>query len=175
MINYLPTVSIKDAAGEYNENFSHPGAKNPVALLDQNDANNRTKNFMGTGQIQFNIMKGLDYELDASYQNTQSNYRAYFGKKSSLAQGQNGLAIRNSYEYETKLLETTMTYARTFNQHDLKFLAGYSWQENVSGNGFQSSNKNFISDAISYNNLGWVVARPVLSLVTDLQPSRPCA
>ncbi len=154
MINYLPTVSIKDAAGEYNENFSHPGAKNPVALLDQNDANNRTKNFLGTGQLQFNICKGLDYELNASYQNSQSNSRSYFAKKSSLAQGLNGLAVRNSYENEMKLLETMMTYGKIIKQHDVKLLVGYSWQEDISGNGFQSSNKNFISDAISYNNLG---------------------
>ena len=155
MINYLPTVSIKDATtGKYNENFSHPGAKNPVALLDQNDADVRTKNFMGTGQIQFNILKGLDYELDASYQNSQSNYRAYYGKESSLAQGQNGLAARSSFETEKKLLETFMSYAKTLNQHDLKLLVGYSWQEDITGNGFQTQNKNFISDAISYNNLG---------------------
>ena len=154
MINYLPTVSIKDENGKYNENFAHPGAKNPVALLDQNDANYRGKSLLGTAQVQFNIIKGLDYELNASYQNSQSNGRAFYGKESSLAQGQNGVAVRNSYENEKKLLETFLTYGKTFDRHDVKFLAGYSWQEDVSGNGFQSTNKNFISDQISYNNLG---------------------
>lgn len=71
-----------------------------------------------------------------------------------LAQGYNGMAIRNSYENEKKLLETFVTYGKTINQHDFKFLVGYSWQEDVNGNGFQSSNTNFISDEISYNNLG---------------------
>ena len=154
MINYLPTVSIKDADGKYNENFSLPGAKNPVALLEQNDADTRAKTFLGTGQIQFNILKGLDYELNASYQNSQSNYRAYYGKESSLAQGLNGLAVRNAYESEKKVLETFLSYGKTINIHDFKLLGGYSWQEDVGGNGFQSTNKNFISDAISYNNLG---------------------
>ncbi len=154
MINYLPTVSIKDENGKYNENFAHPGAKNPVALLDQNDANSRSKAILGTGQIQFNILKGLDYEFNASYQNSQSNGRTYYGKASSLAQGQNGLAVRNAYESEKKLLESFLTFERTFHKHDVKLLAGYSWQEDVTGNGFQSTNKNFISDQISYNNLG---------------------
>jgi iron complex outermembrane receptor protein len=154
MINYLPTVSIKKADGTYTENFSHPGAKNPVALLEQNDADNRDKNFMGTAQVQFNVMKGLDLEMNASYQNNQTNGRIYYGKSSSLAQGYNGMAIRNEYEGEKKLLEAFGSYSKTIDRHDFKLLVGYSWQEDVNGNGFQSSNTNFISDEISYNNLG---------------------
>ncbi|MGV8139690.1 MAG: hypothetical protein AB2L20_31285 [Mangrovibacterium sp.] len=53
-----------------------------------------------------------------------------------------------------KLLESFLTYEKAFGQHDVKLLAGYSWQEDVTGNGFQSENKNFVSDQISYNNLG---------------------
>ena len=154
MINYLPTVAIKKADGTYTENFSHPGAKNPVALLDQNDKNSRNKDFLGTAHLQYNILKGLDYELNASYQNTQTNGRVYYGKQSSLAQGYNGMAVRNAYENEKKLLETFASYNKAFNRHEFKFLLGYSWQEDVTGNGFQSSNTNFISDEISYNNLG---------------------
>ncbi|MGV8139691.1 MAG: hypothetical protein AB2L20_31290 [Mangrovibacterium sp.] len=109
MIAYLPTVSIKDENGKYNENFDHPGAKNPVALLAQNDANNRNKTILGSAQLQFNVLKGLDYELNASYQNSQSNGRTYYGKESSLAQGLNGLAARNAYENEKK------TFRKLFN------------------------------------------------------------
>lgn len=154
MIAYLPTVSIKDENGKYNENFDHPGAKNPVALLAQNDANNRNKTILGTAQVQFNVLKGLDYELNGSYQNSQTTGRAYYGKESSLAQKLNGLASRSAYENEKKLLESFLTYEKAFGQHDVKLLAGYSWQEDVTGNGFQSENKNFVSDQISYNNLG---------------------
>ncbi len=155
MITYMPTVSIKDATtGKYNENFSHPSAKNPVALLEQNDAAGRYKNIQGTAQIQFNVMKGLDYEINGTYKTSQNSGKFYYGKESSLFQGYNGYALRNSYEYNMKLLETFLSYNKTINKHEFKLLAGYSWQENVNGDGFQSANKNFISDAISYNNLG---------------------
>ncbi|MGV8134017.1 MAG: TonB-dependent receptor [Mangrovibacterium sp.] len=154
MISYLPTVNIKNADGSFRENFQHPGAFNPVALIEQNKDRSKGKSFLATARIQFNVLKGLDYEINASYQAGQSNRSRYYNKESSLAQGFNGLAIRNSYETNKKLVETFASYNKTLKKHDFKLLAGYSWQEDHNGDGFQSSNTNFISDETGYNNLG---------------------
>ncbi|MGI6573438.1 MAG: TonB-dependent receptor [Fermentimonas sp.] len=154
MINYLPTVNIKNEDGSYRQNFLHPFAHNPVALIEQNKNRSKSKNFLATASLQFNILKGLDYEFNASYQSGQSNHNRYYAKNSSLAQGFNGLAIRNSYENDKKLIETFASYKKTVKEHDFNLLVGYSWQEEHNGDGFQSSNTNYISDETGYNNLG---------------------
>ncbi len=153
MISYLPTVNIKNANGTYRENFAHPGAYNPVALIEQNKDRSKGASLQATARIQFNIMKGFDYEFNASYRHGHSSRGRYYSKESSLARGFNGLAIRNASEGETRIMETFASYKKTINKHDFKLLAGYSWQEDHAGDGFQTSNSNFISNETTYNNL----------------------
>ncbi|HEX8017334.1 MAG TPA: TonB-dependent receptor, partial [Flavobacterium sp.] len=44
-------------------------------------------------------------------------------------------------------------WEKTFGEHKIKAMVGYSWQEDVLGDGFQSTTTNFPVDAVSYNNL----------------------
>ncbi len=152
MWNYLPTVGIYDEDGSYHENLDR-GSYNPVALIDQNTFDTRNKYLQGTIRAQLNILDGLDYEINGSYKNTQSNFAEYLSKDSRLAQGYNGYAYRSSYEGEVKMMETFGTYHHLFGKHDLKFLLGYSWHETKSGNGFGVNSTNFVSDETSYYNL----------------------
>ena len=150
---YLPTVNIRNEDGTYREDYGAANY-NPVALIGQNMGEGRYKSFMGTLHAELNVMKGLDYVLNASYSNDQSLDNSYMYHRSRLALNSNGLAIRNTYETESKLIETFASYANAIGDHNFKLLAGYSWQENVSGNGFQSSSSNFVSDEALYYNLG---------------------
>lgn len=50
-------------------------------------------------------------------------------------------------------METYLSYKKSIKNHHISLLAGYSWQEDVSGDGFQSSNFNFVSDDVLYYNL----------------------
>jgi len=109
---------------------------------------------MGTSHVQLNIIKGWDYFLNVSYRNDQSNGNVYEYRGSRLSLSSNGLATRNTYENEQKLLETFTSYERKIREHRLKLLVGYSWRETLSGNGFQTSSSNFVSDATLYYNLG---------------------
>ncbi len=150
---YLPTVNIRNEDGTYREDYGAANY-NPVALIEQNLGEGRHKSFMGTLHAELNVMKGLDYVLNASYSNDQSLDNSYMYHRSRLALNSNGLAIRNTYEAESKLIETFASYAKAIGNHNFKLLAGYSWQENVSGNGFQTSSSNFVSDEALYYNLG---------------------
>lgn len=154
MINYLPTVNVKNEDGSYRQNFLHPYSHNPVALIEQNKSRGKDKSFLATASLQFNILKGLDYEFNTSYQSGLRNHNRYYAKKSSLAQGFNGLGIRSLHENDKKLIETFATYKKAVKEHDFNLLVGYSWQEDHAGDGFQTSNTNFISDETGYNNLG---------------------
>jgi TonB-dependent starch-binding outer membrane protein SusC len=153
MLNYMPTVNIKNADGTFKENFNHPGAKNPVALIEQNTIEARNKTLLASSYANLKIIEGLNYNLNISFQNAQTNSGIYYSKKSSLAQGYNGKAKRSSYESETKILENYLSYHKTINKHDFTVLFGYSWQEDYSGNGFQAVSSDFVSDETGYNNL----------------------
>lgn len=150
---YLPTVNIRNEDGSFRENYG-AATYNPVALIEQNIGENRSKSFMGTFNAELNIMKGLDYFVNASYSNGQSLGNSYRYQGSRLALSSNGLAVRNTYESESKLIETFASYKKSLEEHNLKLLVGYSWQESVSGNGFQTSSSNFVSDETLYYNLG---------------------
>ncbi|MDX9880847.1 MAG: TonB-dependent receptor [Prolixibacteraceae bacterium] len=150
---YLPTVNIRNEDGTYREDYG-AATYNPVALIEQNLGEHRSKSFMGTITAELNILKGLDYAVNASYSNGQSLGNSYMYQRSRLALNSNGLAIRNTYESESKLMETFASYKKTFGEHNVKLLGGYSWQESVSGNGFQTSSSNFVSNETLYYNLG---------------------
>ncbi|WP_158867136.1 SusC/RagA family TonB-linked outer membrane protein [Maribellus comscasis] len=152
MWNYLPTVGVFDEGGSYHENLDR-GSSNPVALIEQNDYDYKYKNYLGTVRAQLNIIKGLDWEMNTSYKNNQTNYAYYLSKDSRLAEGYNGYAYRSSYESEIKSMETFGTYQQKIKEHDLKLLLGYSWYESKSGNGFGVNSTNFVSDETSYYNL----------------------
>ena len=59
-----------------------------------------------------------------------------------------------------KYLESYFNYDKTFEKHNLGLLAGYSWQEDRTGEGFQTSSQGFTSDILTYNNLGLSSPRP---------------
>ncbi len=149
---YLPTVGIYNDDGTYRENYG-AATYNPYALIQQNIGRNRGKSFLGSAYADFNIMEGWDYYLNVSYKNGQSNGNSYMYQGSRLALAANGLATRSSFESEQKQLETYTSYNKVLGAHNVKLLAGYSWSEQVSGNGFQVNSSNFISDETLYYNL----------------------
>ena len=67
--------------------------------------------------------------------------------------GVNGSALRSSYQNTFKTLEAFLTWNKRFGDHSINAVAGYSWQENTYGEGFQASSTNFQNDQIGYNNL----------------------
>ncbi|WP_421918734.1 SusC/RagA family TonB-linked outer membrane protein [Marinifilum sp.] len=157
MLRYQPTVGVFNEDGTYFENFDKTDGGsyyNPVSLLDNNVNKVKTKTIFASVSAKYNIIKNLDYKLSMSYQNTQVNDNKYFGRNTGLSDYRtfNGVAERKAYEDEQKLLEMILTYDYNINDHDFKFLAGYSWQENNKDDGFGRVATNFSNDNISYYN-----------------------
>lgn len=153
MLQFQPTMAVRNADGTFAERTS-TAPYNPVALVKQHRNDSKDKTMFGTIRAELNIMKGLDYVIYTSFNNGQNNNGQYYSKLSRIKQGSNGEAIRSSYESQSKLIETFATYSKKVQNHKVSLLAGYSWQEDKSGDGFQSSNINFITDDVTYNNLG---------------------
>jgi len=155
MLTYLPTVAVKQPDGSYTEDFSVTrDYLNPVSLIDNNEINQKAKLFLVNGSAKVNILEGLDFTTSVSYQDERIDTNIYQNRQSGLAQNLNGRAIRNTVTNTKKIIESFFNYDRRFGEHGLKLLAGYSWQEDRLGDGFQTTNQGFVNDDLSYNNPG---------------------
>ena len=158
MFTYLPTVGVRKADGSFSEDPSRTtgtgGYYNPVALLNNNKFQGKTNLYLINGGLKANILEGLDFNAMVSMQNEQISENLYNNRASMLKQGFNGYAERSSVKNTQKVFEGYFNYDKVFGDHGLKLLAGYSWQENRNGDGFQTSGQNFVSDDLLWNNLG---------------------
>ena len=171
MINHLPVSPVTNPDGSYFENFQNTGYFNPVAMINHAKDNTKYNNLVGSFFTQVQLPFGLSYDLNLSYQNNTSlhgeAYDSYYTQYNSANFynnpdppsvhslqnfGVNGSALRNTYQTTRKVLETFVTWNKEFGDHSINAVLGYSWQGNVSGDGFQTSSTNFPVDNIGYNN-----------------------
>ena len=169
---YLPVSPVKNADGSYYENFVKSAYYNPVAMLNNSQMNTKTNRLVGNFTTHVKLPFGLTYDLNLSYQNSSylsgsyldkyftTNYNGmydnpdpgYFGH-GLQAFGSNGQATRGSYVDRKKVLETFLTWDKKIGDHTINAIAGYSWEDNILGDGFQATTSNFPVDNTGYNNL----------------------
>lgn len=160
MMTYIPTVSVLQADGSYTEDRSRTtgtgGYYNPVALINSNIIQNKINLFLVNGMVNWNILPGLDFTTSLSMQKQQLDTNQYYKSTSMLlpTSTDKGSAERTTVSNTKKIWESYANYATNFGKHNVKLLAGYSWQEDRDGDGFKSSNYNFVSDELLWNNLG---------------------
>ncbi len=170
---FLPVSKPKNADGTYFENFNHSGYFNPLAIIENADDDSKINNLLGNFTIEATLPFGLTYNLNAAYQrNTSLNgsyYNSYYATYYNSAQfynnpdppanhsiinfGSKGLASRSTYQSTNVIFENYLTWNKNFGKHTINAVIGYSWQDNTLGDGFQSTNTNFPTDDVSYNNL----------------------
>lgn len=154
MLRYLPTVPVNKANGTYTENLQRVQYYNPVSLQNNAWQNLENKTTLLNGTARVSLPFGFKYDLKLTSQSGQDNSGTYYTSEYALKTGTNGEAYRSSYENSKKMLETFLTFTRRAGDHDINLLGGYSWQEDVAGDGFQASNQNFPTDALGYTNIG---------------------
>jgi len=169
---YLPVSPVKNADGTYFENFVKSGYYNPVAMLHHSQMGTKTNLLTGIFTTQVQLPFNLTYDIELSYQNSSYLFGQYLdkyftSKYNSMYDnpdpgyaghtlqtfGTNGQATRSSYQDSKKILQTYVTWNKTFGDHNVKAVVGYTWQDNVIGDGFQATTSNFPVDNTGYNNL----------------------
>jgi len=155
MLFYLPTVSPFNPDGSYKENFTRTGSGplNPLSLLNNNTIQSNDNKTLINGIVQVDIVNGLKFTLSASQQHDQYNYNSYLNSASGLAVGSNGVAHRTATTNTNNIVEAYFNYDKKFGQHGLKVLAGYTYQQGTTNDGFGVQTQNFSNDNLSYNNL----------------------
>ncbi|MBJ6143923.1 SusC/RagA family TonB-linked outer membrane protein [Hymenobacter sp. BT559] len=155
MLFYLPTVSPYNADGSYKENYTRTGSGplNPLSLVNNNSYVTKDSKTLVNGLVQLDIITGLKLTLSGSNQRTQTNFNSYFNSQSGLAVNLGGVARLNEYETTNDVVELYANYDRTFGQHNLQLLGGYSYQQDRTNDGFGITTQGFANDALAYNNL----------------------
>ncbi|MFD1874242.1 SusC/RagA family TonB-linked outer membrane protein [Hymenobacter bucti] len=155
MLFYLPTVSPYNADGSYKENYTRTGSGplNPLSLVNNNTYVTKDSKTLVNGLVQVDIITGLKLTLSGSNQRTQTNFNSYLNSQSGLAVNLGGVARRNEYETTNDVLELYANYDRSFGQHNLQLLGGYSYQQDRTNDGFGITTQGFANDALGYNNL----------------------
>ncbi|MEO6176307.1 MAG: TonB-dependent receptor [Flavobacterium circumlabens] len=170
--SYLPVSPVRNADGSFFENFTSPGYFNPVALIEHGTDETKTDNLVGNLTAEVKLPFGFTYNLNVAHQRLTAShgefYDSYYSQynsanfynnpdppltKTLVNFGINGSALRNSYETRNNIIESFLTWDKTLGEHKIKAVAGYSWQENTLGDGFQATTTNFPVNNVGYNNL----------------------
>ncbi|QTE42352.1 MULTISPECIES: SusC/RagA family TonB-linked outer membrane protein [Mucilaginibacter] len=154
IVQYLPTRTIYNPDGTFYNDPTLKLGYNPVGLITNDSYKQKVNLLLGNVRGELILPAGLLYNFNLAYQETNTDNNTYYNSASELAPGLNGKAIRSTYEDNKKLFENYLSYAHKWNdKHDFKALFGYSIDQTTTGNGFQSTNQGFISDATGSDNL----------------------
>jgi iron complex outermembrane receptor protein len=154
IVQYLPTRTIYNADGTFYNDPTLKLGYNPVGLITNDSYKQKINLLLGNVRGELILPAGLLYNFNLAYQETNTDNNTYYNSASELAPGLGGKAIRSTYTDNKKLFENYLTYSHKWgDKHDFKALFGYSIDQTTTGDGFQSTNQGFVSDATGSNNL----------------------
>lgn len=155
-MNYFsPTLPVRNEDGSWT---TGSGSKNynPMSLIYENTSETIYKNTQLLGKASLEIIEGLKWNVNYSFTNNQRTYSAYDSHNTQLEgiSAYNGRATRSTYFGHEHIFETYGNYDTTFNDiHKLSVMAGYSWEEKMSNDGFGLTVHDFYDDVLKWNQL----------------------
>ncbi len=152
-----PTYPVKDPVDPtmYYSITGSDGQFNPVELQKLEQSGTEAKFLDWDGTFKLNITRTLNTQVTLA-QSTKDYFDFWFkpsNMTTEIQSGYKGEASRNYNKYDQKSLEWLTNYSLVLKKHSLKAMMGYSYQYFMK-EGMSAENKNFTSNAITYNNLG---------------------
>lgn len=155
MVYYSPTQPIRNEDGSWFRSNSVSQYYNPLSMINEDTEKNIYKRMQLTGKADLKLIEGLTWSADFSYMTDQNTSNIYHSTKSQIVNS-NGQATRNTYMGNKTVFETYGNYQTTIaDKHRLGVMAGYSWEESNSNDGFGVTVKNFYNDDVKYHNLSY--------------------
>ena len=152
-----PTEPIYDESdtrhGGYYTNSAPFQYYNPVALINENKQENRTRSFMGSLRASFQLTDAFSLSATGSfnqYSGSSSSYRSKYYPQDAQTTGE--AEINNDWNL-TRMLDIEANYNKNFGDHSLQVLGGYSYTDNVYETAYMW-NKDFDTDYFSWHNIG---------------------
>jgi len=146
-----PTYPIKDSSGAYT--YHGVLNQNPIeesnTLIDQSE----TSRFLSSLKTTYKLFDFLSADINFGL-TRESIARYFYAPIASRIGGQShGLGSQEAKNSNSNLLEINLVFNKTFGNHHLNVLGGYSYQDFFYKGSFISA-KNFITDANTYDNIG---------------------
>ncbi len=151
---YNPTDPVKDDDGNWTEHPEMNNYANPVSLIKETDGEIAVTSFKPFGTITLYPLEGLTLKALGSKDiyNKTAGYSESFNHLNSIREKRTGFASRGTTRNVDDLLELTSTYSKSFKDHNINALAGYSFQQSTY-EFYWMNNFDFPSDKYSYNNM----------------------
>ncbi|WP_345953822.1 TonB-dependent receptor [Mucilaginibacter sp. PAMB04168] len=129
---------------------------NPLARFAVTNGRTRVDKVVGNTYAELNLIKGLvlrsTFSIDLAYVNT-NNYTPLF-YLNAAQQSTNSSVSKGVDRYYTWAQENVLTYAKTFNKHNLTLTAGNTWRRENSEGLYGSNTGLVVSDPnMAYLNL----------------------
>lgn len=152
-----PTDPVYNPDGSYYELKRDFGYYNPVAITDYLQNERQAKRLRGNLNASLELLPGLKANLNLGYTRDDEEY-FYFEPSFTTYREGGGYGSRRFENHETKLIETTVSYDKTFqNKHNLSAVAGYSYEENLY-DGLKAEGSGATSNYIKSYNLATLIA-----------------
>lgn len=154
-----PTMPLYDDNGNYYQPSSPTDVRNPVAELRDIDNNGQRMYVLGTAEAKLNILRSEKQTLNTSlsyslhYNDLKQQYFTPSTSGESYWNGYKGRAEVTYQKWYTQRLEWLANYALDIQDHSIKAVAGYTY-ENTRWERLQASNNDFAYDNIKWHDLG---------------------
>ena len=148
-----PTSPIYDPKdpSRYFSFLGQRADKNPVEIINTEINDHEYKLLDWDATARLNILPGLSSQITYSDQYIGS-VGGYFipstNNKTNMSE-----ANRSYDQVEKHAIEWLGNYNKSFGNHNLKAMVGYSWQT-IINSGFSAANKQFANDGTTYNSIG---------------------
>lgn len=159
-----PVMDATDPSGRKYYDVQGDGISNPVELLKLDKSWTEYKLLDWHATAKLNILPLLAKNMTGQSLSTQVTVSQQYNDTHShwFRPSYHTVAIRSGYQGEASQSQGTTNnygvewlgnYMLEKNEHNFKAMVGYSWQA-FESYGFNAENKDFPSDALTWNNLG---------------------
>ncbi len=152
-LSFDPTHPVLDPGNPYggywtwtipNGNPNALAPTNPLALIDLREDNSTVNRYIANASADYRLsfIPALRLNLNLAYDYSKGEGTVVVPTTASFAFDLiNGGGVNNEYSQTKKntLLEFYLNYKKTFGDHDLDLMAGYSWQHFEVDNTFRNS------------------------------------
>ncbi|RIJ47467.1 SusC/RagA family TonB-linked outer membrane protein [Maribellus luteus] len=150
--NMIPVVPIKKDDGTWYDTQEYDQG-NPVRNIEYNSSLHKNSLYFGNVDAQLNLFEGFTAGIKLHKQRATNDYGQYYDSDTERGRNDQGFAKRENWTSDKELLETTVNYEKSINDHKIALLGGYSYEENYYQNS-GAQNRQFVTDFFGYNNLG---------------------
>lgn len=151
-----PTSAVYDPDNSYSGGYTRLEGidyYNPVAMLNERTREGKTTDAGGNIRATLNLAKSLKWINFISIEQSDWEDMSYKTMYYPSILGKGGEAEVANGKSSTLLYESTVNYTKSFQNHNLQALAGYSYQEQESNTSYMV-NSGFDSDLYGPNNIG---------------------